>query len=255
MKKILLLLLMCVGVAAPTYGASTDELFEDDVPPGLELVSFIPHFQKILKASKVRTFLEFGPTDATKFFLEKCNKVISVEFVTHGYGPGTIKRLIGSFADYSNWIPIVYFSGYQSDTNWAPYKYLGSENVYRAASYQTSTHQNYALLDDFYTVELGSFIASLVRYNKVDVAFVNPVGVYLRGDIVQALFGKVPVIVGNDTNGRTQENDLCGFSRVITPEDYEEIFIPDAGGTTVWVAKKDAYKKLTSELWKYANSL
>lgn len=206
-------------------------------------------FRHYLGKLKIKTYLEFGPGCWTDYFLETCNKVISVDFVTPGYGPFWIKNCLGLYSHYSNWTPIVYFSGYLGDVEWAPYKYLGSEHVHKAASYQCATHQNYALNDDFYLIELNAFIKGLVKYNKIEVALVNS-GLYIRGDLVQLMFGKIPVIFAKDSTSRFEgvKGDVYGYSRIITPENYEEIFINDGQGFTVWVLKEAKYLSLINEL-------
>lgn len=217
----------------------------------------ISHFKEVFKRLKVRTFLEFGLGFSTKYFLDNCNKVISVEFVTPGSGPEWCKKCLSLYQDeYSNWTPIVYFTGHLIDVNWAPYKYLGSESVYKAASYQSSNHKNYALIDNFYLKELDAFIRRLSQSHQIDVAFVDP-GIYIRGDLVQLLFGKVPVILAHDTNVRAigVEDDVYGYSRVITPEDYEEIFFSYGAGTTVWVIKNEKFMSLVEALKSYAETL
>jgi hypothetical protein len=217
---------------------------------------YIPPFAKLFQKFKVKTLFEFGMGYRTKYFLDFCNKVISVEFVTHGYGPANYLKFLHFYRDCAHWIPVVYFSGFQGDPSFAPYKYLGSESVYKAASYQCATHKNYALIDDFYLTELSAFIGNFVRFHKIDVAFVNSSGVYNRGDLVQLLFGKAPIIVATDTQVRAQGevNDLYGFSRLVTPDDYEEIYIPTDRGTTLWIAKKDTLHALTQEMKDYAQT-
>lgn len=259
-KVILILLVLMMNKAASAVHIKTadDITYESLVQIGSDTAytDHVPHFREIFKKLKVRTFLEFGVGFSTKYFLDFSDKVISVEFVTHGTGPEWIKKCMELYRDISNWIPLVYFSGYQSDPNWAPYKYLGSENLYKAASYQSATHKNYALIDDFYLTELNDFMAKLVQSNRIDIAFVDA-GIYIRGDMVQLLFGKVPVIVAHDTYCRAwgHKDDVYGYSRIVTPDNYEELFIPAGQGTTVWVIKKDAYMDLTQSLKNYIKDL
>lgn len=214
-----------------------------------ELNEKIFDFRDFLKEFKVKIFLEFGPGFWTDYFLESCKKVYSVEFVTPGYGPNPIKNFLSQYADYANWIPIVFFSAYQGDTEWAPYKYLGSEHVHKAASYQCATHHHYALIDDFYLIELNAFINNIVKYNPAQAALVSS-GLYIRGDLVQLLFGKIPIIFARDTSCRANgiADDVYGYSRVITPNDYEEIYISKPEGVTAWISKDEKYTKLIEEL-------
>lgn len=214
-------------------------------------------FKKIFDLMKVRTLLEFGLGYPTKYFLDQCNKVISIDIITHGYGPAIMQKFLKIYSDYSNWIPIAFFSGYLGwDYSWAPYKYLGSESVYKATSYQHAYHKDFSRLDDFYLVEINSFIEKILKYNKVDVAFAGH-AIILRGDIVQALFHKVPIIIAHDTNKRWAKDldDVYGLSRVVTPESYEEIFFPVEGGTTAWIMKNDKYTDLINALKKYSESI
>jgi hypothetical protein len=261
MKKLLLTLLFLNWVniqgfaeySLPDTEEATYELLVNS-PGDAGGNDFIPHFRKLFKNLKVRTLFEFGMGFRTNYFLDTCTKVISVEFVTHGYGPSNYLKFLNFYRDYANWIPVVYFSGFQGDASFAPYKYMGSESVYKAASYQCATHKDYSQIDDFYLTELSTFISNFVKFHKIDVAFVNSSGVYNRGDLVQRLFGKVPVIVAVDTNVRAaqQVDDLYGYSRLVTPEEYEEIYIDNGRGTTFWIVKKDPYQPLIQEMKDYA---
>lgn len=217
-----------------------------------QAIDFLSPFEVINQNLKVRSVLEFGLGDHTKYFLDKYKKVISIEVVTHGYGPETIKKYIQLYRDYSNWIPISYFSGYHGDMNWAPYKYLATDAVYKACSHQCATRMpHYSTIDNSYIKELNEFITNLVKFNKIDVAFICP-ALFLRGDIVDLMFGKVSIIVAHETDARNEGlvgfDDLWGYSRVVTPLDYEEIYLPTQGGTTIWIAKKGEFANLIEQL-------
>jgi hypothetical protein len=207
-------------------------------------------FQKIFDVLKVRVMMEFGLGYSTKYFLDHVGKVISIDFITHGYGPDTMKKFLHVYRDYSNWIPIAMFSGYRGwDYDWAPYKHLASESIYKATSYANAYHKSYAKVDDFYIVELRAFLDKFLKYNKVEIAFVGH-ATYIRGELIQMLFGKVPVLVAHNTDRRQQKNQDDPYNLILveTPDSYEEIFIPTQGGTTVWIEKKEKYKALYQEL-------
>lgn len=216
---------------------------------------FLPHIRTVFDEVKVRTLLQFGVGYETKYFLDRATKVISLEFVNPGYGPDWIRKFLEFYRDSSNWIPIVYFSSYQGDASWAPFKYLGSEHLYKAAAYQCSTHKDYGLNDPFYKVELDSFLSILVKYNHIDAAFISP-PIYLRGDFVQILFGKVPLIIAHDTSVRNEkvQDDVYGYSRINAPNEYEEIYLPGGSGTTVWILKTGKYNRLAEKLKKLADT-
>jgi hypothetical protein len=86
-----------------------------------------PYLQTIFDHLKVKTTLEFGMGQNTPYFLQNSGKVISIEFITHGYGPENMKGYLEKNREFSNWIPIAFFSGFHGDMNWAPYRYYGSE--------------------------------------------------------------------------------------------------------------------------------
>ncbi len=214
-----------------------------------------PHFSKIFQNLTVRTFLAIGAHDSTRFLLDSCNKVVTVEFVTPGYGPDAIKKELSRFNEYSNWVPIVFFSDYAGDRSWAPYKYIGSEHVFKACAHQCATHQNYALINNFYLTELNSFFTTLVKCHKIDVAFIGPPGMYLRGDMVQLLFNNVPIIVAGDIGSRKTRDsqvDVYGYSRIVPPENYEELFLPRQSAV-IWVVKNEKYQKVLEALKKLAD--
>ncbi|OGN64308.1 MAG: hypothetical protein A3E80_05620 [Chlamydiae bacterium RIFCSPHIGHO2_12_FULL_49_9] len=205
--------------------------------------------KEIFQTLKPRSLLEFGLGYSTKYFLDSCKRVVSVEVITHGYGPNRLQNFIRFYRDYSNWIPIAYFSGFQGDMSWAPYKYLGSDAVYIAGSYQCATHQHYKPIDDFYIKELGEFVSNLVKFNKIEVALIHPT-LFLRGDIVESCFRSIPVVVAHNTACRqTGEGvDGFGFKRIVTPPEYEEIYVPTPNGTTVWIIKKPEYQILIDKI-------
>ena len=219
-------------------------------------IDHIPHFRKIFNQLPVKTLMEFGMGYGTKYFLDNCNKVISVEFISPGYGPAWMKNMLELYKESSNWIPIAYFTAYTEDIQWAPYKYMGSESIHKACSYQCSTKKNYALIDGFYLSELNSFMNALIKAHQIKIVCINPV-MYLRGDIVQLLFNKVPIIVAHDTLCRAQgeQGDVYGYSRIMVPENYDEIYFPGGQGTTIWISKNESYTELVKDLQVYAQGL
>ena len=255
MKYILFFLLAIVHCRAEIVPTVDEITYEWLLKTGNETgyTDHIAVFKKIFQKTRVKNLLEFGMGYSTKYFLDVCTKVISVEFISSGYGADWYHRCVSLFREYPNWIPIVYFTGYPQDTSWAPYKYLGSESVHKAWSYQCSTHKNYALIDDFYLTELNAFITNLTKTRPIDLAFVDS-GLLLRGDLVQLCFNKSPIILAHNTSARVQTlaSDDYGYSRVVAPDNYEEIFIPLGCGITAWVKKEAPYQGLIDMLKDYA---
>ena len=90
----------------------------------------IAHIRKIFENYKVKVFFEFGLGYSTKYFLDSCTKVISVEFITPGDHPDWMKHCLDLYKDYSNWVPVSYLSNYSGDFSWAPYKFFSSHNFW-----------------------------------------------------------------------------------------------------------------------------
>ncbi|MES2122572.1 MAG: hypothetical protein V4492_07335 [Chlamydiota bacterium] len=207
----------------------------------------IPVFEKILETIKVRTLLEFGLGYSTKYFLDTCSKVISVEFVSTTWETDWIKECLNLYRGSSNWVPVVYFSNFNGDFSWAPYKYHGSDALYRARYFFILTGQSYADFDRSYQNEMQFFLSMLTKYNTIDVAFVDS-GMVLRADIVQVLFEKIPVILANDTKPSYLEQNPYGLASLQVPANYEEIRISRGVGTTVWVKKTEELAPLIQAL-------
>ncbi len=201
-----------------------------------------PYIQTIFNHLKVKTILEFGISGNTRFFLASSNKVISIEFITNGYGPDNLRHHIEKNRDFQNWVPIAYLSGYHGDAGWAPYKYYGTESVYKATSYISANHKSFASIDDFFITEIGAFVTNLKKCYKIEVAHVGG-SILIRGDLIQLLFDKVPIIVG--TNSQFSGIDFYGYGNIRTPDSYEEIRL---GGDTVWVSRKEEYRSLLNAL-------
>ncbi|HSX04012.1 MAG TPA: hypothetical protein VLG76_04725, partial [Rhabdochlamydiaceae bacterium] len=64
------------------------------------------------------------------------------------------------------------------------------------------------------------------------------------------LFDKVPIICAQDTRCRDigEKNDVYGYSRLVTPDNYEEIYFDHGSGTTVWIKQEEKYKTLSEAL-------
>lgn len=214
----------------------------------------VRHFKRAFNKTEVRTLLEFGVGFSTKYFIDNCEDVVSVEFVTPGSGPEWLKYCIELYRNIPNWIPIAYFAGNGLDTSWAPYKYMGAESVYKAAAYQPVYYKSYALIDASFLDDLRQFVNQQVAVKDVDMAFVDA-GVCIRGDLVQVLFNRVPIIVAHDIAPKATRHldDVYGYGRLVIPDNYEEIHVPFGMGTAFWVKKEAQYQELINDLHEYAN--
>jgi hypothetical protein len=217
------------------------------------LINYLPHFHQLFQERPIHTFLEFGMSLNTKYFLDSCKKVISVETISPHFGPSWMQQYMDLYKGYSHWIPIAFFTGYQGETSWAPYRYIGTRKVYDAMIYQMATYKSFTQFDDFYLVELNGFVNNICRTYPVDVALVYEVN-YLRSDLVQTLFGKVPIIVAHEieANFKEKKDDLYGYSRIVVPINYESIFL---NGTMMWIQKTPENLSLIHNMKQYAKQL
>lgn len=255
--KYLILLLALAGIAQSAQPTKADEITYDFlVQTGIETgqCDHIAHIKQIFETYKVKVLLEFGLGYSTKFFLDNCTKVISVEFVTGGLRPDWMKYCLDLYRGYSNWIPVAYFSNYANDFAWAPYKYFGTAKLYEAEKFYAATGQ--VPESDDYIAELKTFIGNLTKFNKVDLALVDP-GLLHRGALVQLLFEKSPIILAHDCYAFASPGirDVYGYRKIVAPENYETIFIPKGKGTLLWIKKMDQTVELIEVMKSYAQTL
>ncbi len=254
----------CIDASASSLTSKTwinnaDEITEEWlVDAGAEsgYTEHIRHFKILFNSMSVRTFLEFGVGFSTKYFIDNSENVVSVEFITPGSGPEWLQYCINLYTACPTWKPIAYFSGNGLNTSWATYKYMGKESVYKACAYQPVYYKSYALIDPSFLSDLNNFINMQVAANPVDVAFIDA-GVCIRGDLVQSLFNKVPIIAAHDIApiAIRKLNDVYGYGRVVVPSNYVEIYVPFGMGTAFWVLNIDAYQEIIISLQEYANGV
>ena len=190
------------------------------------------HFRKLFNAMKVRGFLECGCGFSTKYFIDNCDKVISIEFLHPGTDRLWYDQCLQLYKDCGNWFPFAY----NADHSNASF-YVACANPY----------QDYSLVNPQYLGDLDQYFKALLleaekEGKNIDVAFVDP-GVYIRGDMVRLLLAnKVPIVVAHDTESdKGVGEDLYGWFKVKIPSDYVKIYIPWGNGTTFWINKKLTY--------------
>ena len=175
-------------------------------------------FEKIFSTVKVHNFLEFGMGIGTKFFLDNCDRVVSVELV-----------IKSREKDILPWLPHC-TKLYSSYNNWVPGVMSMSEKCDRASC--IAQKYKHAPLEEAAECfkEIDFLCEGLCAHQKFDVAFVDP-GIFLRGDLVRALFGRVDIIVAHDSN-----DTRYGYCKA-EDERYVKIVDKRGQGTTVWINK------------------
>lgn len=258
MKRIALFACMALGIYSQVFAQHIDsheDITEDWLVNGPQrhYTEHVEHLKNVFTTIKIRTMLEFGCGFSTKYFIDNSDEVISVEFITNGTGPEWLQSCIDLYSTISTWHPIAYFSSWPGDIDWAPNKYMGLESVYLAAAYQPVYMESYALIDPSFLVDLHNFVTTMTIYNSVDFAFIDA-GVFIRGDLVQVCFNKVPIIAAHDIapKARRHIDDIYGYGRIEVPDNYEEIYIAKGMGTAFWVKKEFQYLSLIRALQNYA---
>lgn len=262
MTRYLFLLCITLGFFQVAHAASWIHKAEDIteewlVTAGAETgyTEHVRHIKKVFEVMKIRGFIEYGLGFSTKYFLDHCDHVTSIEFVTPGTGPEWMKYCIDLFKNIPTWKPVAYFAGKGLDTSWAKYKYLGTENVYKAVAYQPVHRKSYAAIDPTYLDDMKKNLQQELVSGDFDMAFVDA-GICNRGDMVQILFNNVPIIAAHDIAAKAYRHldDVYGYGRIIVPENYEEIYIPFGMGTAFWVKKDAKYQKVIQALKNYVQN-
>ena len=186
----------------------------------------IPH-GKLFEKHKIKSMIELGLGEGTKFFLDHLREVVSVELYTKDLQLAEKLRIptdewmikFGKeFASYKNWEIIPYEC--KKDIIEAERDVTGHGKVERGDDPTTKG----------YLKEIKKLIDNLFKNKKYDYAFVDP-GIHLRGDIVNALFGKVDIIGAHDTNTRP----IYGYNRIVVPANYYVEENKNGEGITFWI--------------------
>jgi hypothetical protein len=215
--------------AIMAYASAEAKEIDYDWLVSVEKSEYIPHWRRLFNTTKISGLLECGCGLSTKYFLDHAKRVISIEYVTPGYGGKHYKEAMALFSGIENWVPILYNADYRSNS------------FNNACAYQCSMHRDYALIDPTYLKELDKHFKAVIKNSclagyTIDAAFVNPT-VYIRGDFVKVLLAnKIPIVVAHSTSSDNGNlDDLYGWIKVVTPSDYVKIFIPFGSGTTFWI--------------------
>lgn len=194
------------------------------------------HFAKLFKLTNVNAFLEFGVGEGTKFYLDHCVEVTSVEMLDKFKGNANLEyymKCLQLFKFYKNWNPTLYRC---------------TDAINRAVEWAETQHKNPLLGDESYVLELKNLCDNIFHNKKYDVAFVDP-GVIIRGSIVNELFDRVDIIAAHDTNYHPH---IYGWAWIKTPPNYVKIHFSEGSGTTFWI--KSDLIDIVNGLKQYKNT-
>jgi len=178
-------------------------------------IDHVQHFKKLFENIKIKSFLEFGLGSGSEYFLDNCEEVTSCSITLQSQGLYWRERT-DLVHRYSNWTPILKYGGVA----------LQQANLLCSRDFKDP-----ALYDGAYLLELKDICDDLLKDKQFEVVFVNP-DFHMRGDLVNELFDRVPVIVARDTNIAPE---IYGWRKIYTPFNYTKIEYKDGQGMTFWV--------------------
>lgn len=204
------------------YG--NDPIFQDLSYESLAADLWTDHvrsFQQLFKIQKINSFLEFGVGKGTKFFLDNCQSVTSIELVVESRQKDVepwYEKCCDFFKNYTNWNPSMHvFSSNFDQADQRAHEQLDPEEI-----------------DGAYLTEINLLCDQIFQSQKFDLAFVDP-GIHIRGDIVNALFDRVDIIVAHDTACTLHQ--MFGYYKVRSPNNYVKLVSKYGSGTTFWIKK------------------
>lgn len=176
------------------------------------------YFEIIFKNYKVGRMLEFGLGNGTEYLLDHCGEVMSVEISLGEFNKSWYDKCLEKYTRYKNWKPVYVEAG---------------DGIKSAHAEANKT--GYPIQETRHLKELSEIVGK--TGGGWDLIFVDA-GICNRGDIVNLVMGKAPVILAHDSTRdvRRVKKNVYGYNIVEVPGNYEEIHFEDTFcGTTVWV--------------------
>lgn len=189
--------------------------------------AFLDHrkpFERLFAGGPIQSVVEFGLGDGTQFFLERADRVKSVEVVSPRLG-----------AAAKDWF-LKCQEKYRTYANWES-SFIICDDLLKTADIRALEQKiDPATVDGAYLSSLTKIVDDALGGQSFDLGFVD-YGLHLRGDLVNALFGRVPVIVAHDTNTTPE---IYGWNKIKVPADYVRVHYQKGQGTTFWIRKDRA---------------
>lgn len=177
-----------------------------------------PHLSRVLDLRPVRSCLEFGLGEGTRLLLDRCRHVTSLELASRPVHDEWFQRCLETYRGYHHWEPILHHCGE---------KLREADRLGEAGGYP--------LADRGYVEELAQVVGRVLARRGYDLAFVDA-GIHNRGDLVNLLFDRVPIIAAHDTNGLERH---YGWDLVAPPATYRRVRFTEGLGTTFWIHERE----------------
>ena len=176
-------------------------------------------FAKLFQTMEVKSLLEFGMGKGTRYFLDHCKEVTSVEILAPEGSDQRYQECVHFFGHLKRWKPILY---------------RGSAHLGFASRCALFFHKDAALYDSHYVLELKKLCDGLFQERRYEAAFVDS-SISYRADLVLELFDRADIIVAHEMNRGAK---AYGWDKISAPSNYVKIPFVDGMGTTVWVRKE-----------------
>ncbi|MDH5298166.1 MAG: hypothetical protein OEV91_04035 [Desulfobulbaceae bacterium] len=187
------------------------------------------YFSKLFAVIPVKNFLEFGLGEGTRFFLDNCQRVMSVELATgpmHSPSSLWFEKCQNMYANYQSWTPLYHECG---------------DSLSKADQIARVEKIHPATKDGDYLHELRDLVDTIFAENSFDLAFVD-CGIHTRGDIVNLLFDKVDIIAAHDFN---DSPEVYGWDIIKVPSNYKMVRFSKGQGT-VFLVKENHWQAIAS---------
>jgi hypothetical protein len=180
------------------------------------------YFSEIFNLQKVNSILEFGLGVGTRYLLDNCQDLTSVELSKGEYNKEWYLRTKEDLKDYKNW---------KCD-------YIDLPEDIKEAD-ERAQKLLFPLVDTSYLKSLKMVTDPYLDNKKYDIIFIDA-GIHTRGDLVNLSFNKSDIIAAHDTSRNKERviQNIYGYNIVEVPENYVELYYGCTYmGTTIWIEK------------------
>jgi hypothetical protein len=178
------------------------------------------YFSEIFRNMKIGSILEFGLGVGTRYLLDHCEKLTSVELSKGDFNKSWYDKTCEELKEYSNW---------KCDYIDLPEDIKDADDMAQKFLFP---------LDDLsYLKSLKKVTDPYLKNKKYDIIFVDA-GIHTRGDLVNLSFGKADIIAAHDTSRMSERviQNIYGYNIVKVPDNYTEIYYGCTYmGTTLWI--------------------
>ncbi|HEY2810830.1 MAG TPA: hypothetical protein VGJ00_05535 [Rhabdochlamydiaceae bacterium] len=217
-----LVIVLCLYVSQTVALDDLPQLRSDEYLANNEWTDHTACFAQLFRIQKIHSFLEFGVGQGTKFYLDHCDEVTSIELLDEAKKDNVhyYEHCLNLYHFYANWNPILYTCG---------------QAINSAVVIAEQQKVDPAQFNADFMNEIHAICDKLFAKRCYDAAFVD-CGMVARGSVVNALFDRVDIIATHDYNFHP---DVYGWSWIKTPPHYEKILFPEGSGTCFWIKKPE----------------